>query len=157
DHAAPMQHFPLLPPPFTRQRITVNDLTMRTPEAHAAALEQFEKFGTRDPFDPPNDQGIIIFPGVDGGGEWGGPAFDPKTGLLYVNANEMAWLLKLVPRSDKSLYTANCASCHGDNRQGTAMAPSLVDVGGRRSKEQIAQVIRDGTGRMPAFGSALEG
>ena len=33
----------------------------------------------------------IVFPGYDGGAEWGGSAFDPDTGLLYVNANEMAW------------------------------------------------------------------
>ena len=157
DRAAPSQHFPTLPPPFTRQRLTRDDLTTRTPAAHAAALALFEQYGTNDPFDPPNDKGTIIFPGVDGGGEWGGPAFDPDTRLLYVNANEMAWLLKLVPRSDKSLYAANCASCHGENRQGSAMAPSLQDVSERRTREQIAQVIRDGTGRMPAFGSALEG
>jgi quinoprotein glucose dehydrogenase len=157
DRTAPAQHFPTLPPPFTRQRITRNDLTTRTPEAHAAALKLFDEFGTKDPFDPPNEKGIIIFPGVDGGGEWGGPAFDPTTGLLYVNANEMAWLLKLVPRSDKSLYAANCASCHGENRQGSAMAPSLADVFERRSRDQIVQIIKEGTGRMPAFGSALEG
>ena len=157
DRASPTQHFPALPPPFTRQRITKNDLTTRTPEAHAAALHLWEQYGTHDPFDPPNERGTIIFPGVDGGGEWGGPAFDPTTGLLYVNANEMAWLLKLVPRSDKSLYAANCAGCHGENRQGSAMAPSLVDVGERRARDQIAQIIREGTGRMPAFGSALEG
>ena len=157
DRTAPTQHFPLLPPPFTRQRITANDLTTRSPEAHAAALAQFEQFGTNDPFDPPNDKGIIIFPGVDGGAEWGGPAFDSETGLLYVNANEMAWLLKLVPRSDKSLYAANCASCHGENRQGSAIAPALVDVSARRTREQIAQIIREGTGRMPAFGTALDG
>ncbi|MEO8623084.1 MAG: c-type cytochrome, partial [bacterium] len=84
-------------------------------------------------------------------------AFDPQTGLLYVNANEMAWLLKLVPRSDKSLYAANCASCHGDERRGSAAGPSLIDVGTRRTREQIAQIMREGTGRMPAFGSALEG
>jgi quinoprotein glucose dehydrogenase len=157
DRAAPMQHFPALPPPFTRQRLTRDDLTTRTPEAHARAVELFDQYGTKDPFEPPNDKGTIIFPGVDGGGEWGGPAFDPTTGLLYVNANEMAWLLKLVPRSDKSLYAANCATCHGENRQGSAMAPSLLDVGTRRTREQIVQIIRDGTGRMPAFGSALEG
>ena len=157
DRASPTQHFPVLPPPFTRQRITRNDLTTRSPEAHAAALHLWEQYGTNDPFDPPNDKGTIIFPGVDGGGEWGGPAFDPTTGLLYVNANEMAWLLKLVPRSDKSLYAANCAGCHGENRQGSAMAPSLVDVGERRGRDQIVQIIREGTGRMPAFGSALEG
>ena len=35
---------------------------------------------------------------MDGGAEWGGPAYDPTTGLLYVNANEMAWVLRLVPQ-----------------------------------------------------------
>ena len=157
EHASPTQHFPLLPPPFARQRLTRNDLTTRTPAAHASALKQFKQYGTTHPFEPPSLRGTIIFPGVDGGGEWGGPAFDPQSGLLYVNANEMAWLLKLVPRSDKSLYAANCASCHGDNRAGSAMAPSLIDVGARRTREQIMQVIREGTGRMPAFASALEG
>lgn len=157
DVAATSQRFPLSPPPFSRQRLTAKDLTTRTPAAHAAALKLFREYGAKDPFEPPNEKGTIIFPGVDGGGEWGGPAFDPTTGLLYVNANEMAWLLKLVPRSDKSLYAANCASCHGDDRRGSAMAPALVDVGARRTREQIAQVIREGTGRMPAFGSALEG
>jgi quinoprotein glucose dehydrogenase len=157
DRAAATQRFPLLPRPFTRQQLTLGELTTRTPAAHAAALKLFKQYGTRHPFDPPNAQGTIIFPGVDGGGEWGGPAFDPRTGLLYVNANEMAWLLKLVPRSDKSLYAANCASCHGDDRRGSAMAPSLIDIGARRTSQQIAQIIREGTGRMPAFGSALEG
>ena len=157
DRTAATQHFPVLPPPFSRQRLTLNDLTTRTPAAHASALKQFKEFGTPHPFSPPNEKGTIIFPGVDGGGEWGGPAFDPQTGLLYVNANEMAWLLKLVPRSDKSLYAANCASCHGDDRRGNAMAPSLIDVGTRRTREQMAQIIREGTGRMPAYASALEG
>ena len=157
ERTATTQHFPVLPPPFSRQQLTRSDLTTRTPAAHAAALKIFNEFGTRHPFDPPNAKGTIIFPGVDGGGEWGGPAFDPATGLLYVNANEMAWLLKLVPRSDESLYAANCASCHGEQRGGTAMAPSLIGVGNRRTREQISQLIRDGTGRMPAYGSALEG
>ena len=157
ERTAATQRFPTSPPPFSRQQITRKDLTTRTPAAHASALKLFEQFGTKHPFDPPNEKGTIIFPGVDGGAEWGGPAFDPQTGLLYVNANEMAWLLKLAPRSDKSLYAANCASCHGDDRQGTAGGPSLMGVGGRRTRAQIAQVIREGTGRMPAFASALEG
>jgi quinoprotein glucose dehydrogenase len=157
ERTAPTQPFPTSPPPFSRQRLTRADLTTRTPAAHASALKTFAQYGTRHPFDAPNLKGTIIFPGVDGGGEWGGPAFDPETGLLYVNANEMAWLLKLVPRSDRSLYAANCASCHGAARQGSAMAPSLVGVAARRTPEQLLQVIREGTGRMPAFGSALDG
>ena len=157
EQPAATQHFPVAPPPFSRQQLTRDDLTTRTPAAHAAALALFEQYGTAHPFEAPSLRGSILFPGVDGGGEWGGPAFDPTSGLLYVNANEMAWLLKLVPRSDRSLYAANCASCHGDDRTGSAMAPSLVDIATRRSREQIAQVIREGTGRMPAFASALEG
>ena len=156
DRAAPTQRFPTLPAPFARQRLTRADLTTRTRAAHAAALKQFEQYGTAHPFDPPNERGIIIYPGVDGGGEWGGPAFDPATGLLYVNSNEMAWILKLVPRSDRSLYAANCEGCHGADRRGTAMASSLVGIGERRSRETIAQIIREGTGRMPAFGGAMD-
>ena len=131
-------------------------LTTRTPAVHAAALETFRKYKTSGMFDPPNLDGTILFPGVDGGGEWGGPAFDPATGLLYVNANEMPWLLKMVPRSDKSAYAANCASCHGDDLKGSATMPSLVDIGTRRTREQLSQVIRQGTGRMPGFTAAMD-
>ena len=157
DRTSPTQPFPTLPKPFARQRLTVDELTNRTPAAHAAALKIFNQYKTPDPFSPPNLRGTIIFPGVDGGGEWGGPAFDPESGLLYVNSNEMAWLLKMVPRSDKSIYGANCAGCHGDNRQGTAQGLSLEDIIKRRSRAQMAQIIREGTGRMPAFGSVFDG
>ena len=92
EQAAATQPFPVSPPPFTRQTLTEDMITTRTPEAHAAALKMFREYKTTGMFDPPNLEGTIIFPGVDGGGEWGGPAFDPATGLLYVNSNEMPWL-----------------------------------------------------------------
>ena len=47
-------------------------------------------------FVPPSTQGTVIFPGFDGGAEWGGAAFDAEKGLLYVNANEMPWILSMV-------------------------------------------------------------
>ena len=157
DKPASTQFFPTMPAPFARQQLTRNDLTNRTPAARAAALKIFNEYKTTHPYDAPNTRGTIVYPGVDGGGEWGGPAFDPTTGLLYVNSNEMAWLLKLVPRSDKSLYAANCAGCHGETLQGSAAGPTLMDIAKRRSKEQLATIIKEGTGRMPAFGTALEG
>jgi quinoprotein glucose dehydrogenase len=151
------QTFPTLPKPFARQQLTRNDLTQRTPDAHAAARKIFDAYNPTDPYEAPNTgKGIIIYPGVDGGGEWGGPAFDPETGLLYVNSNEMAWLLKLVPRSDKSLYAATCAGCHGENRQGGVGGPSLVDIAQRRTRAQVMQMISEGSGRMPAFGAAMD-
>jgi len=155
ERAAATQPYPVKPPPFIRQQLTEDMLTKRTPEARAAVLEAFRKYRS-GMYEPPSLQGNIIFPGVDGGGEWGGPAFDPETGLLYVNANEMPWLLKLVPRSDKSLYGSNCASCHGDDLKGSPAAPSLVDIASRRTREELAQVIGQGTGRMPGFAQALD-
>ena len=157
DKPAASQFFPTMPAPFARQQLTRNDLTNRTPAARASALKIFNEYKTTHPYDAPNTRGTIVYPGVDGGGEWGGPAFDPTSGLLYVNSNEMAWLLKLVPRSDKSLYAANCAGCHGEKLQGSAAGPTLMNIAKRRSKEQLATIIREGTGRMPAFGTALEG
>lgn len=157
EQVSATQRFPMNPPPFARQQLTRNDLTRRTPAAYRAALKTFTEYNTPHPYTAPNGKGIIIYPGVDGGGEWGGPAFDPQTGLLYVNSNEMAWLLKLVPRSDASLYSANCAGCHGATRKGSAMGPSLLDIAARRSREQIAQMVREGSGRMPGFGAAMDG
>ena len=157
ERASPVQRVPVKPPPFARQTLTEAMLTRRTPAAHAYARKIFRQYETRGLFAPPSPKGTIVFPGYDGGGEWGGPAFDPATGLLYVNSNEMAWLLRMVPRSDKSLYKNNCASCHRDDLRGTPPAiPTLVGVGERRTREELAQIIRGGQGRMPAFGEALE-
>jgi quinoprotein glucose dehydrogenase len=63
----------------------------------------------------------------------------------------MPWIVKLIPNDDTSLYNSKCATCHQEDRTGTTMAPSLVDIGARYSREQIATLIRQGTGRMPAF------
>ena len=88
---------------------------------------------------------MIIFPGVDGGAEWGGPAYDPESGLLYVNVNEMAWFMKMIPRTDKSLFNNNCASCHRSDLKGTpGTIPSLVDIGARKSRDELwASFVRD--------------
>jgi quinoprotein glucose dehydrogenase len=156
ERAATTQPYPLLPKPFVRQTLTEDMLTTRTPAAHDSALKFFRAYQTSGMYDPPNRRGTIIFPGVDGGGEWGGPAFDPTTGLLYVNANELPWYHTLVERSDKSLFASSCASCHGDNLAGSAMVPSLVGVATRKTRDELTQVIRQGTGRMPGFAGTLD-
>ena len=42
-------------------------------------------------FTPPSKQGGWIFPGFDGGGEWGGAAIDPESKIMYVNSSELPW------------------------------------------------------------------
>jgi quinoprotein glucose dehydrogenase len=151
ERVSATQPHPVAPPPFTRQRLTESMLTTRTPEAHAAVLAEFRARRSGDLFTPPALEGTIIFPGVDGGGEWGGAAFDPATALLYVNSNEMPWIIQLVPNTDTAVYNGKCASCHGADRQGSPMAPSLVGIAARRSRDELTAIIRDGTGRMPGF------
>ncbi len=159
EKLAQTQPLPLLPPPFARQMLTAEMLTTRTPEAHRAALEQFKKIRSNGQFEPPSREGTIIFPGFDGGGEWGGASFDPETGLFYVNANEMAWILRLVEKpkpqalpSGKGLYETNCASCHRRDLRGTPPEfPSLIDISKKYNESEIRTVIRDGQGRMPGF------
>jgi quinoprotein glucose dehydrogenase len=146
---AERQPYPVKPPPFTRQGLTESMLTTRTPEAHAAVLAQFKKW-SKGFFTPPSLDGTIVFPGVDGGAEWGGAAFDPETALLYVNSNEMPWIVRLIPNNDQSLYNSKCATCHKEDRSGSPQAPSLVGVGDRHSRDEIATIVREGTGRMPA-------
>ena len=155
-----VQVVPTLPPPFTRQRFTEDLITKRTPEAEKAVREQWLKLRKGGEFDPPSTQGTILFPGMDGGAEWGGAAYDPNSGLLYVNANEMAWRVKLTertmpdgePTSGKTLYQRHCASCHRTDMRGNPPEfPALVDIGARRSVDEIAAVVREGGGRMPAY------
>ena len=66
--------------------------------APGGARVSFEKIRSAGQFVPPSFEGTVVFPGFDGAAEWGGAAFDPATGLLYVNSNEMAWILRLVER-----------------------------------------------------------
>ncbi|MCX6623168.1 MAG: PQQ-binding-like beta-propeller repeat protein [Acidobacteria bacterium] len=157
--AAATQPLPVKPPAFSRQRLTEDMLTTRTPEAHAAVLEQFRQVRSAGQFIPPSLQGSIVFPGFDGGAEWGGASFDPETGLLYVNANEQAWILKLVPRTaggpghtGPDLYLKHCAGCHQADRKGALpQFPPLVDIGDKLGDSELRTTIRSGTGRMPSF------
>jgi quinoprotein glucose dehydrogenase len=150
ERLAESQPYPVKPPPFTRHGMTEQMVTTRTPEAHAAVLKRFRELGT-GMFAPPSERGIVVFPGFDGGAEWGGAAFDPDSALLYVNSNEMPWIVRLIANNDTSLYNVNCATCHREDRKGSPQAPSLVGIGDRRSREEMARLIREGTGRMPGF------
>jgi quinoprotein glucose dehydrogenase len=156
--AAAEQPLPTKPAPYARQRLTEDMLTNRTPEAHQWAVEQFRTYRSDGQFVPlSTKQNTIIFPGFDGGAEWGGPAFDPESGLLYVNSNEMAWAVELAenkadPQSGKGIYQSQCTICHRDDMKGSPpLFPSLVGVRDRMTQELIRERIQKGKGRMPAF------
>lgn len=165
EKLAEKQPLPLAPAPFARQRLTEELLTSRTAAARKAVLDQFRQYRNGGQFEPPSREGTILFPGFDGGGEWGGAAWDQETGLLYVNSNEMAWVIKLIERRSprknttaEELYKAECASCHKETLKGSPPEfPALDALAGRRTSEELVKVIRQGAGRMPAFAQINEG
>ena len=104
EHAWPTQPYPLKPPPYTRMEFTEDQVTDISPRAHAYCLEIYKKVRGGKTFEPPSLQGTIVFPGFDGGTDWGGGSFDPETGLLYLNANSEPWIVTLVPTDPGTPY-----------------------------------------------------
>ena len=142
----PTQPFPTKPPPFSGQSLTMDNITDISKESHDYVAGILSNVRTGEQFIPPSRQGTIIYPGFDGGGEWGGAAVDPSTGIMYVNANEMAWILTMVDLNPggsenplslgASTYLANCAMCHGPKMEGdkTGTYPTLVGVENKYSQ-----------------------
>jgi quinoprotein glucose dehydrogenase len=155
--ASRVQPVPIKPAPFARQLLTEDLLTNRTAEAHQWALEHFRTFANQGQFTP-NSIGkqTIMFPGYDGGAEWGGPAFDPETNVLYINSNDVGLTNGLIPhvpgKGGRSLYLSQCSACHQTDLSGTPPTiPSLIDIGSRLSAKQIFDILEHGRGRMPSF------
>jgi glucose dehydrogenase len=155
---SPTQPKPDAPEPFARQRLTADMLTTRTPEAHAWAAKEFATFNSDGQFIPlAVGKQTVVIPGFDGGAEWGGPAIDPATNVLYVNANDIAWTGGLVPAAHGGspgavVYQNQCAMCHGPNRAGAPPDfPSLVGILSRLTAEKVTENVKKGNGRMPSF------
>jgi len=156
--ASPTQPMPDAPAPFARQRLTEDLLSNRTPAIHEWALKEFRSYRSEGQFVPFGlDKPTVIFPGFDGGAEWGGPAIDPANSILYVNASEMAGTGQLALATEvgspgERAYRSQCAICHGTNRAGSPPAfPSLIDVLSRLTLQQIRDDVKQGKGRMPSF------
>ncbi|MBZ5859184.1 outer membrane protein assembly factor BamB family protein [Flavihumibacter profundi] len=159
----PTQPRPIKPAPLVRQSLSADDINDLLSEEEQESLKKvLASLSTGHMFNTPSKKGTIIFPGYDGGAEWGGPAFDPVTGLLYVNANEMAWVLTMVDAekiaehetwldAGKRIYRQNCMNCHGPNREGGGNYPALTNVPKNYNYQQFTELLQGGRRMMPAF------
>jgi quinoprotein glucose dehydrogenase len=166
EQAWATQPFPTKPAPYARQTFTEADINPYA-ENKEELIETFRNSRSEGPFTPLSQQGTVIYPGLDGGAEWGGAAVDPE-GILYVNSSEMPWHISLSASaseeelegltSGQRLYTLNCTPCHGADLKGNPASgfPSLVDIGNQRTREHISNVITNGKGMMPAFSQLSE-
>lgn len=172
EQAWPTQPIPTKPAPFARQSLGEGDLTERTPAAHEAVLARYRTLRHDNLFTPPSREGTIVFPGFDGGGEWGGAAVDRESAVMYVNASDVPWIAAMRDMRDAhdsapaaavtsgtrsagaEVYATYCAGCHRPDRRGDGdRVPSLVGVASRLTAGRMRRVIEHGRNFMPAFPS----
>ncbi|MEO8412858.1 MAG: PQQ-binding-like beta-propeller repeat protein [Ginsengibacter sp.] len=165
EELSPTQPVPTFPKAYMRQGLSASDLnTIVSNSSYNDIRKKFSGYTTGNIFNPPSRKGTIIFPGFDGGGEWGGSAFDQQTGIFYMNGSEMPWVLTMVDvkkdsrisketnlQAGRRLYTATCMGCHGTERQGGGNYPSLIGTNKKYNEDQFLQLINSGRRMMPAF------
>ncbi|OIR07635.1 quinoprotein glucose dehydrogenase [mine drainage metagenome] len=158
------QPWPTFPEPFMRQSFTEKDINPNLPDSSYQEIKKrLASYSTGFMFDPPSKKGTVIFPGFDGGAEWGGPAFDPATAVLFVNANEMPWVLTMIDvnlkevknetnlQAGQRLYRNTCMACHAPQMQGGGNYPALIEAYKKYNEEQFSELLSSGRRMMPAF------
>lgn len=160
EFPSPTQPIPRKPAPFTRQAFTEKDFNPFV--ANRDSLSRIlKKARSGSAYLPITKDMTIIFPGTDGGAQWGGAAADPE-GILYVPAKELPVYTSLIEvekpmpgasMTGSKIYISNCSSCHGTDRRGNhdGSYPSLYDIAKRSSTQAIDQLLLTGRGMMPSF------
>lgn len=171
EQPSPTQPFPTVIPAFARQSFTEADLNPLVPDSSKADLKQrFLSYKRGPMFTTPSKQGTLVLPGLTGGAEWGGPSFDPQSGILYINSTEMPWIITMVDAKDKAvpasnqtnleagktLFTRNCAGCHGADRKGSGAFPALLDLEKRYDEAGFKELVSSGRRMMPGFKNLSE-
>ena len=174
--AAPTQPFPTMPPPFSRQKFTVDDINpFLSSEEKSALKDRILSARNEGIFTPPSTRETISMPGNRGGNNWGQTAANPASGMVYVISIDAPALLKLKKEQPQNfaeasgtfgrtmggpagqvIYERNCAACHGANREGAGAFPALTAVTDRLGADVIRGIVQNGQGQMPAFGNMSE-
>lgn len=161
EKAWPTQPFPVKPKPFARQSTELTEDDVSPYADNPDSLRQLLQRADKRIYAPPNVDPVLLLPGYDGAAEWGGAAADPENGIIYVNANEMAWFLQMnkndaitadMPLGERT-YQKYCVTCHQADRKGIVGSgyPSLIGLKKRKTQDEVAQIISQGKGMMTGF------
>ncbi|MFA5245621.1 MAG: c-type cytochrome, partial [Pedobacter sp.] len=171
EQPSPTQPIPTVISAFARQGISETDLNTNIPDSsYQELLKRFRSYKSGPMFTPPSIEGTLVFPGLTGGGEWGGPSVDPESGIMYINANELPWIVTMQdtrieqPVKKKQtnleagtvLYTKNCSGCHGTDLKGSGNFPALVELNKRYKETDFKNLVTSGRRMMPAFKNLSE-
>ena len=167
ERAWPTQPFPTAPPPFARQRLTVDDINpyILTPEQREEWKKRIKNARNEGLFTPPALKDTVSIPGAQGGANWGCTAADPDKGIVYVLNINVPSIYKLSTQAPapgggrgggaaavaqgRAIYERKCQSCHGADLKGNGTYPSLIDITSRIGPESLREVITGGAPGMP--------
>lgn len=159
EYTSLTQPIPSLPEPFMNLVFEDKDILNLTAEWEADIRSQLSNAEMGDTWLPPNaEHPIVLFPGMDGGAEWGGASFDPTTQTLYINSNQIPWTIRMTANSKfdevgQSIYTNYCGTCHGLDRKGNPPTiPGLMNLSNLYTADSLQFLLQKGRGAMPAFG-----
>ena len=149
-----------MPEPISNPEFKADDITDRSPAAHAFIARIVGRAGLGW-YSPPSLEHSMLYHSSRGGAEWTGGCVDVPTGRLYVSSNHIANLITVEraeegdtnpavpPSPGRKIYLQYCAVCHHPTRTGGGMVPSLIGVGHRLSDADIVALLRTGRNAMP--------
>lgn len=165
EHPAASQPLPVKPPAFVRQTFSRELVTDYSEASRAEILARLENMQFGSLYTALGAKENVVYPGLDGGAEWGGAAWDEEQQLLFVNANQAPWVVQMIESVDDEGFTAQlgtgylytCAGCHGLDMKGDGTSvPSLLDLRERMGPLDLYRIVRDGRGRMPGLAGTLK-
>ncbi|HKJ24902.1 MAG TPA: pyrroloquinoline quinone-dependent dehydrogenase, partial [Myxococcota bacterium] len=102
---SPTQPFPTHPPPLHPTTLGPDDAWGLTPWDRGRCRDEIARLHADGIFTPPSLEGNVLFPGVAGGTNWGGLAFDPGRQIAVMNSSRVANSQRLVPREEARQLT----------------------------------------------------
>ncbi len=97
--SSPTQPHPTKPPPYELQGLTLENLIDLTPELRQRAEELIEDLDYGPLYTPISLRGTVLSPGIGGGANWPGAAFDPVERRLYVSSRRDIMVARNIPIS----------------------------------------------------------
>jgi quinoprotein glucose dehydrogenase len=125
---SPTQPFPTQPRPLHPPGLSPDDAWGLTPWDRWRCRERIAASRSEGIFTPPSLEGSVQFPGVAGGINWGGVAFDPARRVLVANTNRMANVVRLVPRDQLAAALADNGGWRSVQPQAGTPYVTLLDV-----------------------------
>ena len=126
--ASPTQPFP--PPAFrlSPESLSVADAFGATDSTRAACRAKIVALRNEGIFTPPSQKGTIIWPGNIGGMNWSGVSVDERRGILVAPTNQLAFVVRLIPRDSLRSVAAAAPSLEYGRQTGTPYAMSRTTL-----------------------------